>query len=236
MNSSMSLFHLWVDGGFVIQLTAIILLCMSVASWTVMIVKGNLIYKSKQQAKQLNDFWHSPDLNKALETLESSAQKMNPFKELALEGQNAMRHHRHTEKHLHDSLGLNDWITSSLRNAIDDAREKFGSGLIVLASIGSTAPFVGLFGTVWGIYQALITISDTGMSSIDKVAGPVGEALVMTAFGLAVAIPAVLGYNALLRGNQFILSKLNRFAYDLRAFYVMGSRFNRSDADKSFAE
>ena len=225
MNSSMSLFHLWVDGGFVIQLTGIILLCMSVASWTVMVVKGNLIFKSKQQAKQLHDFWHSPDLNKALEALESSDKKMNPFKELALEGQNAMRHHRHTEKHLHDSLGLNDWITSSLRNAIDDAREKFGSGLIVLASIGSTAPFVGLFGTVWGIYQALITISDTGMSSIDKVAGPVGEALVMTAFGLAVAIPAVLGYNALLRGNQFILSKLNRFAYDLRAFYVMGSRF-----------
>lgn len=236
MNSSMSLFHLWVDGGFVIQLTGIILLCMSVASWTVMVVKGNLIFKSKQQAKQLHDFWHSPDLNKALEALESSDQKMNPFKELALEGQNAMRHHRHTEKHLHDSLGLNDWITSSLRNAIDDAREKFGSGLIVLASIGSTAPFVGLFGTVWGIYQALITISDTGMSSIDKVAGPVGEALVMTAFGLAVAIPAVLGYNALLRGNQFILSKLNRFAYDLRAFYVMGSRFDRSDADKTFAE
>lgn len=236
MNSSMSLFHLWVDGGFVIQLTGIILLCMSVASWTVMVVKGNLIFKSKQQAKQLHDFWHSPDLYKALEALESSDQKMNPFKELALEGQNAMRHHRHTEKHLHDSLGLNDWITSSLRNAIDDAREKFGSGLIVLASIGSTAPFVGLFGTVWGIYQALITISDTGMSSIDKVAGPVGEALVMTAFGLVVAIPAVLGYNALLRGNQFILSKLNRFAYDLRAFYVMGSRFDRSDADKTFAE
>ena len=236
MNSGLSLVNLWVEGGFVIQLTAIILLGMSIASWTVMVVKAMMIYKAKQQSKQLHDFWHSPDLNKALEALESSDQKMNPFKELALEGQNAMRHHRHTEKHLHDSLGLNDWITSSLRNAIDDAREKFGSGLIVLASIGSTAPFVGLFGTVWGIYQALITISDTGMSSIDKVAGPVGEALVMTAFGLAVAIPAVLGYNALLRGNQFILSKLNRFAYDLRAFYVMGSRFDRSDADKTFAE
>lgn len=236
MNSSMNLFHLWIEGGFIIQLTAIILLGMSVASWTVMIVKGSMIYKSKQQAKQLHDFWHSPDLNNALETLESSDQKINPFKELALEGQNAMRHHRNTEKHLHDSLDLNDWITSSLRNAIDDAKEKFGSGLIVLASIGSTAPFVGLFGTVWGIYQALITISDSGMTSIDKVAGPVGEALVMTAFGLAVAIPAVLGYNALLRGNQFIISKLNRFAYDLRAFYVMGGRFNRSGNDKAFAE
>lgn len=199
-----------------------------------MVVKGMMIYRAKEQAKQLHDFWHSPDLNKALETLESSEQDANPFKALALEGQNAMRHHRHTEKHLHDSLDLNDWITSSLRNSIDDMKEKFGSGLIVLASIGSTAPFVGLFGTVWGIYQALITISDSGMSSIDKVAGPVGEALVMTAFGLAVAIPAVLGYNALLRGNQYIASRLNRFAYDLRAFYVAG--FHRNNADKAFSE
>ena len=234
MNSGLSIFKLWVEGGFVIQLTGIILLLMSIASWTVMVVKGMMIYRAKEQAKQLHDFWHSPDLNEALEALESSQQEANPFKALALEGQNAMRHHSHTEKHLHDSLDLNDWITSSLRNSIDDMKEKFGSGLIVLASIGSTAPFVGLFGTVWGIYQALITISDSGMSSIDKVAGPVGEALVMTAFGLAVAIPAVLGYNALLRGNQYISSRLNRFAYDLRAFYVAG--FHRSNADKAFSE
>jgi biopolymer transport protein ExbB len=234
MNSGLSLINLWVEGGFVIQLTAIILLAMSIASWTVMVVKAVMIYRAKQQAKQLHDFWHSPNLNNALEALESSDQDFSPFKSLALEGQNAMRHHRNTEKHLHDSLDLNDWITSSLRNAIDDVKERFGSGLIVLASIGSTAPFVGLFGTVWGIYQALITISDSGMSSIDKVAGPVGEALVMTAFGLAVAIPAVLGYNALLRGNQFILNRLNRFAYDLRAFYVAG--FQRSNSDKAFTE
>lgn len=222
MNSDTGIIDLWLSGGLVIQFTAIVLLVMSVASWTVMAVKGMQIYRSKKQAKLLHDFWHSPDLNKALEALEASNQDFNPFKNLALEGQNAMRHHRHTEDHLHDSLDLNDWITSSLRNAIDDAREQFGSGLIVLASIGSTAPFVGLFGTVWGIYQALISISGSGMLSIDQVAGPVGEALVMTAFGLAVAIPAVLGYNALLRGNQFILGKLNRFAYDLRAFYVIG--------------
>jgi biopolymer transport protein ExbB len=207
---------------------------MSIASWTVMVVKASMIYKAKKQAKQLHDFWHSPNLNHALEALESSNQDTNPFKLLALEGQNAMRHHRNTEKHLHDSLDLNDWITSSLRNAIDDVKESFGSGLTVLASIGSTAPFVGLFGTVWGIYQALGSISDSGMFSIDKVAGPVGEALVMTAFGLVVAIPAVLGYNALLRGNQFILNRLNRFAYDLRAFYVAG--FQRSNPNKTFTE
>lgn len=222
MNSGMGVVNLWLGGGLVIQVTALILLGMSITSWTVMLVKGVLIYKSKKQAKQLNGFWHSPDLNEALEVLELKQQEDNPFKSLALEGQIAMRHHRRTEQHLHDSLDLNDWITSSLRNSIDDAKERFGSGLIVLASIGSTAPFVGLFGTVWGIYKALLSIGDGGMSSIDQVAGPVGEALVMTAFGLVVAIPAVLGYNALLRSNQFIFGKLNRFAYDLRAFYVTG--------------
>jgi biopolymer transport protein ExbB len=102
--------------------------------------------------------------------------------------------------------------------------------LALLASIGSTAPFVGLFGTVWGIYHALLTISDAGSAGLDKVAGPVGEALIMTAFGLAVAIPAVLGYNALVRGNQFIIGKLNRFAYDLHAFFVTGNRIERPQA------
>jgi biopolymer transport protein ExbB len=232
MNLSMGMIDLWVGSGLVIKLTAVVLLMMSVASWTVMAAKGMQIYQFKRQAKLLHDFWHSPDLNKALETLEDSEQEINLFKKLALEGQNALRHHRHTEEHLHDSLDLNDWITSSLRNAIDDAREQFGSGLIILASIGSTAPFVGLFGTVCGIYQALLSIDGSGMSGIEQVAGPVGEALIMTAFGLFVAIPAVLGYNALLRGNQFILGKMNRFAYDLRAFYVTGISLQKIEGAK----
>lgn len=232
MNSEMSIVDMWVSSGLVIQLTALVLMLMSLTSWTVMVAKGMQIYRSKKQAKLLQDFWHSSDLNKALETLEASEQEVNPFKKLALEGQNALRHHRHTEDHLHDSLDLNDWITSSLRNTIDDAREQFGSGLIILASIGSTAPFIGLFGTVCGIYQALLNIDGSGMSGIEQVAGPIGEALIMTAFGLVVAIPAVLAYNALLRGNQFILGKLNRFAYDLRAFYVTGMAFQKLESIK----
>jgi biopolymer transport protein ExbB len=96
--------------------------------------------------------------------------------------------------------------------------------LAVLASAGSTAPFVGLFGTVWGIYHALMSIGLAGQASIDKVAGPIGEALIMTALGLAVAIPAVLGYNALVRANKAVLAKLNRFAHDLHAYYVTGAR------------
>lgn len=232
MDSSMGMIDLWVGSGLVIQLTALVLLVMSVASWTVMVAKGMQIYKSKRQSKLLQDFWHSSDLNKAFDSLEASKQEINPFQKLALEGRNALAHHRHTEDHLHDSLDLNDWITSSLRNTIDDAREELGSGLIILASIGSTAPFVGLFGTVCGIYQALLNIDGSGMSGIEHVAGPIGEALIMTALGLIVAIPAVLGYNALLRGNQFILGKLNRFAYDLRAFYVTGTAFQKLEGIK----
>ena len=102
------------------------------------------------------------------------------------------------------------------------------SGLAILASVGSTAPFIGLFGTVWGIYHALIAIGTSGQSTIDKVAGPIGEALIMTALGLAVAIPAVLGYNALVRGNKSILTRLNSFAHDLHAYFVTGARVSAS--------
>lgn len=227
MNEQLGLFHMLQSGGVVIVLTAVALLVMSIISWTVIIVKGLGVQRTKKQAAALQNFWHSADLSQGLKALETEPGQPNPFKQLALEGQSAMQHHRHSDKQLHDSLDLNDWMTGSLSNAIDDAKDNLSQGLALLASIGSTAPFVGLFGTVWGIYHALLTISDAGSAGLDKVAGPVGEALVMTAFGLAVAIPAVLGYNALVRGNQFIIGKLNRFAYDLHAYFVTGNRIDR---------
>ena len=125
---------------------------------------------------------------------------------------------------------MSDWIERCLRRTLDDHVAKAQSGLTVLASIASTAPFVGLFGTVWGIYHALLGIGAAGQVSIDQVAGPIGEALIMTALGLLVAIPAVLGYNALVRGNKAILHKLNRFAHDLHAYFVTGARVS-SGAD-----
>ena len=125
---------------------------------------------------------------------------------------------------MHDSFNVSDWVTRTLRNTLDEFTARLQSGLAILASVGSTAPFVGLFGTVWGIYHALLAIGDAGQASIDKVAGPIGESLIMTALGLAVAIPAVLGYNALVRGNKGVLHKLNRFAHDLHAYFVTGAR------------
>lgn len=227
MNEQLGLFHMLQSGGVVILMTAIALLVMSIISWTVIIVKGLGVQRAKKQAAALQNFWHSSDLEHGLKALDTEPGHANPFKQLAMEGQSAMQHHRHSDKQLHDTLDLSDWMTGSLSNAIDDAKDKLSYGLALLASIGSTAPFVGLFGTVWGIYHALLTISDAGSAGLDKVAGPVGEALVMTAFGLAVAIPAVLGYNALVRGNAFIVGKLNRFAYDLHAYFVTGTRVER---------
>ncbi|MBU3657482.1 MAG: MotA/TolQ/ExbB proton channel family protein [Rhodocyclaceae bacterium] len=227
MNEQLGLFHMLQSGGFIIGMTAIALLVMSIISWTVIIVKGLGVQRAKKQAAALQNFWHSTDLAHGIRALDNVPGHTNPFKQLAVEGQSAMQHHRHSDKQLHDTLDLSDWMTGSLSNAIDDARDRLSHGLALLASIGSTAPFVGLFGTVWGIYHALLTISDAGSAGLDKVAGPVGEALIMTAFGLVVAIPAVLGYNALVRGNAFIVGKLNRFAYDLHAYFVTGTRIER---------
>ena len=125
---------------------------------------------------------------------------------------------------MHERFDFSDWVTRCLRNSVDDSTARMQAGLAILASAGSTAPFVGLFGTVWGIYHALMSIGLAGQATIDKVAGPIGEALIMTALGLAVAIPAVLGYNALVRANKGVIARLNRFAHDLHAYFVTGAR------------
>jgi biopolymer transport protein ExbB len=148
---------------------------------------------------------------------------------MVVRGREAARHTT-TRAQLHDSLDLSDWISRALRNTFEYTAARMQSGLAILASVGSTAPFVGLFGTVWGIYHALMSISSAGEASIDKVAGPIGEALIMTALGLAVAIPAVLGYNALVRGNKGVLGVLRRFGNDLHALFVTGARLDPTGA------
>ncbi len=214
--------NVWTQGDTVTRGVAILLLAMSLASWMVIIIKALDIIKYKKLARGAADFWHSEDFVTGLNKLGTDA--TNPFCQLALEGREATAHHRNNKAHLHDSLDVSDWVTRCLRNTMDEFTARLQSGLAVLASVGSTAPFVGLFGTVWGIYHALLSIGVSGQSTIDKVAGPIGEALIMTALGLAVAIPAVLGYNALVRGNKSILMKLNSFAHDLHAFFVTGAR------------
>jgi len=227
MESQLGLVNVWTQGDWVTKTVALILLTMSLASWMVIIIKALDILKYKKLAASAENFWHSEDLTAGLTRL--GGDDSNPFRQLALAGREAIAHHRNTKVQLHDTLDASDWITRCLRNAIDDNTARLQSGLAVLASVGSTAPFVGLFGTVWGIYHALLGIGAAGQATIDKVAGPIGESLIMTALGLAVAIPAVLGYNALVRGNKSILIKLNRFAHDLHAYFLTGARVGTGD-------
>lgn len=229
---------LWAQGDAVGRGVTILLLLMSIASWTVIAVRAwdNLqLRRMAQQARR--DFWHTGSFEQGIATL-SCRPRENPFRTLAIEGEAAVRHHAECRSDLHGTLNISDWVTSNLRRAIDDSAQRMQSGLTLLASIGSTAPFVGLLGTVWGIYHALINIGATGSATLDQVAGPVGEALLMTAFGLFVAIPAVLGYNALVRGNRVLLSQLNRFAHELHAYFVAGARVasrHRENRDESIA-
>jgi biopolymer transport protein ExbB len=187
------------------------------------------------QARATESFWHAKDVAAGLHALGGEGD--NPFLALALEGQKAAAHLQpdaaNKQPELHESFDFSDWVTRSLRNSVDDSTAHMQSGLAILASAGSTAPFVGLFGTVWGIYHALMAIGMAGQATIDKVAGPIGEALIMTALGLAVAIPAVLGYNALVRANKKVIAKLNRFAHDLHAYFVTGARVGQGNASKA---
>ena len=222
MESQFGLINLWAQGDFVTRFVALFLLAMSLATWVVIIVKVIAITRYKKLTKNANEFWHSADFAAGTDAL--GPQLDNPFRQLALEGREATAHHRNTKPQLHDTLDISDWVTRCLKNTLDEFTAKLQSGLAILASVGSTAPFVGLFGTVWGIYHALLSIGTSGQATIDKVAGPIGEALIMTALGLAVAIPAVLGYNTLVRGNKAILGKLSSFAHDLHAHFVTGAR------------
>ena len=233
MNSQSGLLSLWTQGDWVTRSVALLLLVMSLSSWMVILIKALALRQISKDAQATEDFWLAPDFAAGVTAL--GGDERNPFRQLALKCHEADAHLKPQDgkPHLNDSLDLNDWVTRCLRSSIDESTAQLQSGLAVLASVGSTAPFVGLFGTVWGIYHALLAIGAAGQSTIDKVAGPIGEALIMTALGLAVAIPAVLGYNALVRGNKGVIGKLNRFAYDLHALFVTGSRVGSNGAFKA---
>jgi biopolymer transport protein ExbB len=219
---------LWSQGDLVIKCVALLLLAMSIASWYVIATRAWRLLKLRRGSRAMSEFWHAHSFAEGLTTIDVSG-AFNPFRHLALEAQAAVSHHANCKEDLHRQLTLADWLTESLRGSIDESVERMHSGLSILASVGSTAPFVGLFGTVWGIYHALVGIGVSGQASIDKVAGPVGEALIMTAFGLAVAIPAVLAYNTLTRGNKALAGKLHRFARQLHGYFLTGSAKPKPD-------
>jgi biopolymer transport protein ExbB len=212
---------LWHEGGPVGRATLIVLLIMSAVSWYIIFTKLWDQRRLKQGAKVVEkQFWSSGSLKEAVDRLP----KDNDFRAVAEDGLRASAHH---EGRLTDRIDLHEWVTMSLQRSVDSVNSKMSNGLAFLATVGSTAPFVGLFGTVWGILKALVNIGVSGQASIDKVAGPVGEALIMTALGLFVAVPAVMGYNWLLRRNKSISESLRNFASDLHAYLVGGARVSQ---------
>jgi biopolymer transport protein ExbB len=225
VSASSGLIQVWQQGDGVTRFVALLLLAMSLASWVVMVLKTLDVWQLRRQARQVENFWNSASIQQGLQAL-GPQQVSNAYRHLAEQAEQALAHvQRHdATPHVRDGLDVSDWVTRVLQNALDHTMAQLQSGLILLASVGSTAPFVGLFGTVWGIYHALMGIGQAGQATIDQVAGPIGEALIMTALGLAVAIPAVLGYNALVRANKTALVSLKRFAHDLHALQVTGAR------------
>ena len=200
-----------------------ILVIMSLMSWYVIIVKA--LEQSallKQAGVAEKDFWSASSLSDGVARLKGGDD--NAFRAIASDGLHALEHHDRNKGRLTETIDLHDWISSHLQRRVDAISSDLSKGMSSLASVGSTAPFVGLFGTVWGIYHALIRIGISGQASIDKVAGPVGEALIMTAIGLFVAVPAVLGYNWLTRRNKGISDRVNYFAHDLHQALLSGAR------------
>jgi len=222
---SIGVHHFLANSDLVARLILVSMVLASVTSWYLIITKAVSVMRARQRAARfMAFFWGAPSLEAVATHLQRNP-PADPLSQLAHEGIVASRHHeRPGVKTLGEAGSQADLVTRTLRKCIDEETSRMESGLTILASIGSTAPFVGLLGTVWGIYHALAAIGISGAGTLDKVAGPVGEALIMTAIGLAVAIPAVLGYNFIVRGNRVTSAQLDAFAHDLYTFLVTGAK------------
>ena len=209
---------LWKGGDFVARGTLLVLVVMSVGTWTIMITKVFEQSRLAAAARAANkNFWSAGSVSEGVTYLGPNS----PFRSIAESGLKATEHH---EGGLTELIDLHTWVTMSLQRAVEGLQSRLQGGLAFLATVGSTAPFVGLFGTVWGIYHALTAIGIAGQASIDKVAGPVGEALIMTAIGLATAVPAVLGYNWLVRRNKAVMQKVRNFSSDLHVVLLKSAK------------
>jgi biopolymer transport protein ExbB len=209
---------LWNQGDFVAKFTLITMTIMSMASWYVIFTK---LFEQRSMIKSADSsaetFWKASSVKSGVTALEEGS----AFRYIAESGIKASEHHEGT---MVESIDKHTWISMSVDRAVGSIQSRLSDGMAILATVGSTAPFVGLFGTVWGIYNALVKIGISGQASIDKVAGPVGESLIMTAIGLAVAVPAVMGYNWLIRRNKQVMDKVRTFSGDLHNVLLAGKR------------
>jgi biopolymer transport protein ExbB len=219
--------ELIINSDWVTRSVLILLAIMSIGTWYILIVK--LVEQTRlngQATKAEQGFWSAASVQDGVGRLD----KNSAFRMLVEDGLRSAEHHEGT---MTDQIDLHEWVTMSLQRSVESINGRLQSGLAFLASVGSTAPFVGLFGTVWGILNALVGIAIAGQASIDKIAGPVGEALYMTAFGLFVAVPAVLFYNWLLRRNKVVMDRVRNFAADLHAVLIGASKVGKQAAARS---
>ncbi len=225
MNTPFGIANLWLEGDFVTRFVAIALLACSIITWVILLTRFWELRNIRKLKPELDQFWRATSYEQGLQSF--SSQALNPFYQLAKSAATASAHHQnqaHDHRELLQTLNYAEWMARSLKNSIDGIAAGFQKGLTFLGSTGAISPFIGLFGTVWGIYHALIAISSSGSAQLDQVAGPIGEALIMTALGLAVAIPAVLAFNTINRANKLMVADLNRFGNDLLAYFATGAR------------
>lgn len=225
MNTPFGIANLWLEGDAITRFVAIVLLLCSIITWVILLSRFWELRNLRKLKPELEQFWHATSFEQGMHSFSNPA--MNPYYQIAKLASGASIHHQSqasNHRELLQTLNYSEWMARSIKNSIDGIAASLQKGLTFLGSTGSTSPFIGLFGTVWGIYHALVSISSSGSAQIDQVAGPIGEALIMTALGLAVAIPAVLGFNAINRANKLLVADLNRFGNDLLAYFVTGAR------------
>ncbi|MBS0219701.1 MAG: MotA/TolQ/ExbB proton channel family protein [Proteobacteria bacterium] len=226
---SLGFAHFLTQSDLVIRILLVILVVMSAISWYLIVMKGiSQVVRKNRSRKFLNFFWSATSLEAVQNEL--SVHGVNePFGHLTAHSLHAQAHHeKFGAAKLEEAGSQQEFLTRTIRKVLDEETTALENGLTVLATIGATAPFVGLFGTVWGVYHALVAIGMSGSGMLDKVAGPVGEALIMTGIGLAVALPAVMGYNWLTRSNRVLTAKLDAFAFELMTFLSMGHALQTS--------
>ena len=228
MENPMGFAHFLGNADYLARFILVVMLFASIGTWYLIASKSLLIVRMRKKSEAfLTAFWAAPHLEAVAASIRENG-TTEPFSHLVHHGFTAVEQHNRCISGVPGSAALlnagstDDLLTRALKRAIDEDRSRLEFGQTFLATVASAAPFVGLFGTVWGIYHALIAIGASGQGTLDKVAGPVGEALIMTAIGLSVAIPAAVAYNAFARANRNTLTRLNAFAYDVFAFLATG--------------
>jgi biopolymer transport protein ExbB len=231
---SLGIAHFLSQSDAVGKMLLAVLLLMSVASWALIAVKGlTQVMRKRRSEGFLAYFWNARSLDEVQGEIATHGVR-DPFAHLTAHAMHARSHHaKYGAARLAEAGGEQEFLTRTIKKVLDEETTRLENGLTLLATVGATAPFVGLFGTVWGVYHALVAIGMSGAGTLDKVAGPVGEALIMTGLGLAVAIPAVMAYNWLTRSNRVLTARLDAFAFELMSFLTLGQTLRQGAGEQA---